>query len=133
MFKLISDQERFWFRLDSNLDGSFTISDLPTLLHQLFFLPGDLVYCMQYLSIFLVKISMDFIKGISRILLVLWALYNLMILFILKLAFNEAGSFTFSDFKEFFTVILAFNIIPALIYFPVMWILKGFKKNKNKN
>ena len=48
MFKLISDQERFWFRLDSNLDGSFTISDLPTLLHQLFFLPGDLVYYFLY-------------------------------------------------------------------------------------
>ena len=48
MFKLISDQERFWFRLDSNLDGSFTISDIPTLLHQLFFLPGDLVFYFLY-------------------------------------------------------------------------------------
>ena len=48
MFKLISDQERFWFRFDSNLDGAFTISDLPILLHQLFFLPGDLVYYFLY-------------------------------------------------------------------------------------
>ena len=48
MFKLISDQERFWFMLDSNLDGSFTISDIPTLLHQLFFLPGDLVFYFLY-------------------------------------------------------------------------------------
>ena len=29
MFKLIEDHERFWFVFDTNLDGSFTISDVP--------------------------------------------------------------------------------------------------------
>ena len=44
MFKLIEDHERFWFVFDKNLDGSFTISDVPELLKQVFFLPGDLAY-----------------------------------------------------------------------------------------
>ena len=44
MFKLINNQKRFWYQLDNNLDGSFTISDLPALLKQIYFLPGDLVY-----------------------------------------------------------------------------------------
>ena len=72
---------------------------------------------------------MDFIKGISRILIVLWALYNLMIFVVLVVAFNNASeSFTISDFKDFIVIVLVFNVIPALIYFPLIWILKGFKK-----
>ena len=72
---------------------------------------------------------MDFIKGISRILIVLWALYNLMILVVFVVAFNHASeSFTISDFKDFIVIVLVFNVIPALIYFPLIWILKGFKK-----
>ncbi len=72
---------------------------------------------------------MDLIKGISRILIVLWALYNLMIFVILLVAFNqESESFTISDFKDFIVIVLVFNVIPALIYFPLIWILKGFKK-----
>tara|TARA_A100001011_G_C14155205_1_gene775759 strand:+ start:840 stop:1061 length:222 start_codon:yes stop_codon:yes gene_type:complete len=72
---------------------------------------------------------MDFIKGISRILIVLWALYNLVIFVVLVIAFNqESESFTISDFKDFIVIVLVFNVIPALIYFPLIWILKGFKK-----
>lgn len=72
---------------------------------------------------------MDFIKGISRILIVLWALYNLVIFVVLVVAFNqESESFTIGDFKDFIVIVLVFNVIPALIYFPLIWILKGFKK-----
>ena len=72
---------------------------------------------------------MDFIKGISRILIVLWALYNLVIFVVLVIAFNqESESFTISDFKDFIVIVLVFNVIPGLIYFPLIWILKGFKK-----
>ena len=72
---------------------------------------------------------MDFIKGISRILIVLWVLYNLVIFVVLVVAFNqEIESFTISDFKDFIVIVLVFNVIPALIYFPLIWILKGFKK-----
>ena len=73
---------------------------------------------------------MDFIKGISRILIVLWALYNLVIFVVLVVAFNqESESFTIGDFKDFIVIVLVFNVIPALIYFPLIWILKGFKKD----
>ena len=72
---------------------------------------------------------MDFIKGISRILIVLWALYNLVIFVVLVVAFNQVSeSFTIGDFKDFIVIVLVFNVIPALIYFPLIWILKGFKK-----
>ena len=51
MFKLIKDHERFWFVLDTNLDGSFTISDVPELLKQIYFLPGDLAYYIIFFQI----------------------------------------------------------------------------------
>jgi len=51
MFKLIEDHERFWFVFDTNLDGSFTISDVPELLKQVFFLPGDLAYYIIFFQI----------------------------------------------------------------------------------
>ena len=51
MFKLIEGHERFWFVFDTNLDGSFTISDVPELLKQVFFLPGDLAYFIIFFQI----------------------------------------------------------------------------------
>lgn len=78
---------------------------------------------------------MNFVKGISRILLVLWGIYNLIIISIALIIYNTDDNifkdlyyFTYSNIKEMVLAMLFLNIFPAIIYFPIMWIIKGFVK-----
>ena len=51
MIKLITQDERFWYSLDGNMDDSITISDINNLVESFLTTPGDLIYYYAFAAL----------------------------------------------------------------------------------